>query len=262
MNGRLTWLHNRRLKWLQDRGVLDQTKPPVSNDSLKTTVIKQIFRDASNNELLDLQKYVQWQLFERGRDVKVVLSTYCGSFRDRCIYHEVYVLVIRPIILGCISTLFPNITEAQHYNIVELIVKAISPKSPEDITINESELLEKYGISVEELSDAHDEIKTMMDAIDTRDYSGIYEQWRKYSEYTSMSITNSYLISAVEQLRNEGVEVPRLILTTIRVPYGKTIKQCFDSNYGDYVEFVDEKKESDDSNLSDEASDEASDDDY
>lgn len=235
---------NRRLQWLQDRGVINQTQPPTVDDiSLKTATIKQLFKDASVAELLDLQQYVKWQLFERGQDVKVVLSTYCGSFENRCIYHQVYATVIRPIISDRIKISFPNITEAQHDNIAEFVAKAMSPKSirsHKTIEVDALNFLEECGVSIEELSGIYDDVTTIMNELNNPQVRGS-DVHRKYGKYTSMDLTNSYLINAVEQLRDKGFSIPYLILTTIRIPYGRRIEACFSDRYGDYVKFVDDE---------------------
>jgi hypothetical protein len=232
-----------RLRWLRERGILDQTIPEIHNNSLKTTVIKQIFRDASNDELLNLQRYVQQQLLERGTDVKVLLSPYNDDFKSRCLDQEVYVIVIKPIILDYMTINHPDIKGIQLDNVIEFIADARPPKFTNIVVTVDALTLEKYGLSFEELDRAFNKIEEILEQLEEQrgGEPDIYKEWRKY---ITTSITNPYLISAVEQLRSKnGRALPSLIITTIRVPYGKVIKECFDDRYGDYVEFVDEKEE-------------------
>ena len=242
----------KRLKWLRKQGIVEQTPPVPLSGTLKTTVISNIFKEASYDELLDLQKYVQQQLFERGTDVKVVLSTYNNSFENRCIHQVVYVTVIQPVITEYVALRFPEITEAQRANVVEFIAEAM--KSPDVMYSSESQLLEKYGMTIDKLALAYDGLKVTLSSVEEpqEDEPAVYKEWRKY---LSMGITNPYLITAVEQLRTKDMKLSHLILTTIRVPYGKVMKEHFNPKYGDYVEFADEDEESS-------SSDEESDDDY
>jgi hypothetical protein len=216
------------LKLVRKNGRIDQTKPIVPSGSLKTTAISQIFRDASNDEILDLQKYVQWQLFERGQDVKVVLSVSKGDFKSRCVYPCVYATVIQPIIKDYVTLNCQNITETQRKNVVEFIRAAVSDSKT--MELSESQLFEDYGMSLDELCRVYTEFMSTMDEI---------EEHEEYRKYFSMSFTNPYLINAVEQLRSEGVEISLLCLATVRVPYGKVMKERF-GHHGDYVELVDE----------------------
>lgn len=54
------------------------TKPPIN--SLKLLAISNLFKDADVEQLVQLRNYIDYELYNQGTNVKIVLSLYKSKF--------------------------------------------------------------------------------------------------------------------------------------------------------------------------------------
>ena len=235
---------------------------------LKILTLHRLFEDASYDELLSIQKFVNDQFRARGTDIEVALKAPDSFLTQRGI-SPLYRELLRLICIDFLTTNYAQITEIQRDNAIALWKPSItlSYKRPIHLDIVCDNLQERCGMSEEELAIFLNDITEITEFMHDYDYDydeqfirgNYHEQFiqdgmcipqlvnnnttppfpARYYDYVSTDITNPYVIAAVEKLRSEGVPVSDVIITTIRVPLNKKIKQCFDNKFGEYVELID-----------------------
>lgn len=244
-------------------------KPPI--DSLKLLMVSNLFKDADAEHLIQLRNYIDYELRNRGTDVKVALSLYKNRFYANGTSSVVYEEILRLIVVEFLSI---NYTKLKHstYLLDRLYgmlmtdlyhLGKVSTYYDTKITIDADKLQADCQLKVDELLTMYEHLMSLYDDIEeyhediVDDIEGYYNminigledncsipgletnKAQTYFKYFWPDFTNPYIISAIEKLHNKNISTHGMLIMTIRVPANKQIKQCHDNIFGDYVEFVD-----------------------
>jgi hypothetical protein len=222
ISNRMTWL--RRQNNISDIET-SISGAPMIDATLMECVMERIFRDASNETLLRLNKYLKESLKQRSTPVKLALSAYNATFADRCGSDELRTEVYKPFVVKYLSHYHPTWVSDE---VVDLITNYLSRYDFEESPVND--IARITGCSIAQAEQSLDILNDLCE----------YEGFNSCDEFFSMKVDDPYFIAAVERLIEQGKPPKDIILIIIDVPLGKKIKQCFDQCYGDYVVLVDD----------------------
>ena len=226
-----------RITWLKDELHLPvQSTVPNTEDSpssvlpigatLTEQAIERIFRDASDEKLLQLNRYLKMILQQRAKPVKVALSPYNSCFAERCCSKELRFEVYKPFVVKYLPKHQPSWVVSDR--VIDPIAKYLAIAVP---LVNPAHHVS--GILNCDIAKVKRIISELVYICENEETTG-------YEEFFSMAVDDPYFIAAVERLIKQGKQPKDIVLVTINVPLGKKIKQRFDMNYGDYVELVDD----------------------
>ena len=232
-----------RIAWLQDEHHLPLQSNVSNNEKLFPIVplidatltectVRRIFRDASDEVLLRLNRFLKETMRQRARPVKLALSLYNASFEDRCASTDLRVEVCKPLIVKYFSVKQPS------WVINDVVVDLIANYLADD-DIFEDPIYHACRVAHIVNCDK-DEMGKIIDGLvrlyEDNDIEGVV----MYDEFFSMAVDNPHFIAAVERLIAQGKPPKHICLVVINLPLGKKIKQRFDMRYGDYVDIVDD----------------------
>lgn len=202
---------------------LSSLYPPAPKNKIKLPLryraLTTVFHDSSNEELLRIREFLDNEFNQRVEEVTVVLSInliyYVYEYSD-VIFLEVFRLIVNEYIDSNENLDF--LTTKQRLNLEQTIVTMLYNENA--WTVKDIDTEEDIGISDENLDflirERHDNPK----------YSDLFN-----FEFLSEP-NNPFLVTAVTNLIDRGVEIDDVILYTVYVPLGKILAFEYDSNYG------------------------------
>ena len=246
-------------------------KPPV--DSVKLLAVSNLFKDADAEQLIKLRKYISYELYNRGTNVKVALCFYRDRLRcdgTSSVSSVIFEEMLRLVVADFLSINYVKLKDSTYllntlYGILMANLSAlgkISTRYNSKLPVDIDKLQTQCQLTLDELLTIYDQLMSVYNEIEeyyynvTENLEGCYDminmgfkdnysishlepnKAQKYLKYFYPDFTNPYLISVIEKLHSKGIKTHSLI-TTIHVPANKKMKQCRDKVFGDYVQLVD-----------------------
>ncbi len=186
---------------------------------LRYKALTTVFHDSSNEELIRIRDFLDNEFNQRDEEVMVVLSTNVIYYLYD--YSDVIVLEVASLIVDEYIDSNENLdflTTTQRLNLQRTIVTILY--NEDAWAVKDIDTEEDIGISDDDLT------LLIRERHDNPEYSDLFNL-----EFLAEP-NNPFLVTAVANLIDRGVEIPDAILYTVYVPLGKILAFEYDSNYG------------------------------
>lgn len=202
-----------------------------------------LLRDVSNEEFLTIKNFLDDEASKRYIEIRMVLSDIQTSslrhYGDE-LSEEVYRLVMNKYLKDIIRERrlidTSRLNDLRLGNLSRVIDAIISMNEKVWITLEITTDIDMYENCIYrtslDIGINDDELNILIDDIERHDQQLFYAPMLIYP-------TNPIFIQAVENLETRGVDLPNLLLYTLRVPLGKYVVFLYSSHYGTYPVLVD-----------------------